>query len=327
MDPDLNQTEIDRLVRAARRAAPAAAPGRSVPEVVAWDVLKAGQIGREHVQLLTSLHENFARRLSHTLGAHLRANLAATLVSAEYLRYRDFLERIPEESYLASCKLMPLAVAGVLQLDRPMAFPILDLLLGGEGSGETPTRDITEIERQILESVMRIICRELQAAWQTVAMEFAFDQRQDATTVQRLMPPDEKTLALSFEVRLAEVRGGLNVALPSLAAHALLRKMSADFEYQRPPSAAGFRETLKKNLSRCPFLAELEVAPIRASVGELASLTVGQLLVLRRPVREPATLIIAGQPAFAASVARQGERRVAHLLQRLAAQRDKEQSS
>ena len=124
----------------------------------------AGQIGREQLQAITQLHETFARNLTHSLGAYLRVVFAATLVSAEHLTYREFLQRIPENNYLASCRLDPMGVNAALQLDLKIAFPIIDLLLGGEGKSLTATREITEIEEQILDSVARIVCRELGVA-------------------------------------------------------------------------------------------------------------------------------------------------------------------
>lgn len=41
-------------------------------------------------------------------------------------------------------------------------------MLGGEGKSSEITRDITEIEEQVLEGVIRIVCRELQTSWQAI---------------------------------------------------------------------------------------------------------------------------------------------------------------
>ena len=194
MEKVLNQEEIDAMVRVARSgrtdrdaSCRVAAPGRALGRA------PAGQIGREQLQAITSLHEGFARNLTHSLGAYLRVVFAATLVSAEHLTYREFLQRIPETTYLASCRLDPMGVNAALQLDLKVAFPIIDLLLGGEGKGMAPTREITEIEEQILDSVARIVCRELGAAWQALALEVGFEERLEAGAAQRLMPPEEKT--------------------------------------------------------------------------------------------------------------------------------------
>src|SRR5437660_3224893 len=197
MEKVLSQEEIEALVQAARGGRLDAYLKPLPPTAKLWDVRESGQIGREQIQSISVLHEGFARNLTHSLGAYLRIVFQAALVSAEHLSYRDFLQRVPEITYLASCKLDPMGVTAVLQLDLSVAFPIIDLLLGGEGRGGALSREITEIEEQILESVMRIICRELGATWHSLSLEFCFDQRQQPGQVQRLIPPDEKTLSLS----------------------------------------------------------------------------------------------------------------------------------
>jgi len=215
MQNELNQEQIDAMVRAARSGGRAEA-GAKETKVELWDVRRAGQIGREQLQAITQLHEGFARSLTDSLGAYLRVVFAATLVSAEHLTYREFLERVPETTYLASCKLEPMGVNGALQLDLKVALPIVDLLLGGQGTGSTTTREITEIEEQIVESVARIVCRDLATAWQAVNLEVEFEKRVEPAEARHLLLPDEKTLSLSFEITMLEVRGGVESGGPSL---------------------------------------------------------------------------------------------------------------
>lgn len=314
MRNELNQEQIDAMVRAARRGGQADAGAAREPKVEAWDVHRAGQIGREQLQAVTQLHEAFARNLTHSLGAYLRVVFNATLVSAEHLSYREFLERVPESTYLAACKLEPMGVKGAVQLDSKVAFPIVDLLLGGEGKGIAATREITEIEEQIVESVARIVCRDLGAAWGAVNLEVVFDKRVEAGEAHRLLRPEEKTLSLSFEITMDEVRGGLNIAVPVSVSHALLRKISAEWNDPRPQGRAESRERLKRRLIECPFSVELGVKGLHADVGELSQLEPGQLLALRKSVNLPASLSVAGVELFHALPARSGETRAAQVL-------------
>jgi flagellar motor switch protein FliM len=313
MEKVLSQEEIDAMVRAARSGGTAQLPAQ--PQVEAWDIRRAGQIGREQLQAITQLHEGFARSLTNALGAYLRVSFAATLVSAEHLTYREFLQRIPEITYLASCRLEPVGVNAALQLDLKVAFPIIDLLLGGEGKGMATSRDITDIEEQILDSVARIICRELGAAWQALALEVVFEQRLETALAQRLMPPEEKTLSLSFEVTMPEVRGGLSFAVPAAVSNALLRKIAA-WSHARPRGSAA-RERLMRRLLECPFDIELGARDVRVPVAALAALVPGQTLVLARSAAEPASLLLAGVEKFRAVPARYGETRAARLLERV----------
>jgi len=317
MEKVLNQEEIDAMVQAARSADHADSQLPSQPRVEPWDLRRAGQIGREQLQAITQLHEGFARNLTHSLGAYLRVVFAAALVSAEHITYREFLQRIPETTYLASCRLNPMDANAALQLDLKVAFPIIDLLLGGEGKGMAETREITEIEEQILDSVARIVCRELGAAWQALSLEVAFEQRLELGLAQRLMSPEEKTLSLSFEVTMSEVRGGLNLAVPASVSNALLRKISADWSHRRPRGGVDSRQRLMRRLLDCPFQIELGAKDVRVPVGALAGLSPGAVLPFARRVSEPASLLVAGIEMFRALPARYGNARAARVLERV----------
>jgi len=310
----LNQEEIDAMVRAARGGSRVQAPPSNQPHVEAWDLRRAGQIGREQLQTINLLHEGFARNLTHSLGAYLRVVFATALVSAEHLTYREFLQRIPETTYLASCRLDPTGLNAALQLDLKVALPIIDLLLGGEGKSMAATREITEIEEQILDAVARIICRELGVAWQALALEVNFEERLETGEAQRIMPAEEKTLSLSFEVTMAEVRGGLNLAVPASVSNALLRKISSEWSHRRPRAGSDFRERLASRLLDCPFELELGATDVRVSVSRLAQLSAGDTLFFARAAAEPASLLVSGTKMFRAVPARCGEGRAARVL-------------
>jgi flagellar motor switch protein FliM len=311
---ELNQEEIDAMVRAARAGGPASSGPAQGPRVEPWDVRRAGQIGRTQLQAITHLHEGFARSLTTALGSYLRVVFTAALVSAEHLTYREFTARIPETTYLAAIKLEPMGVSGALQLDLKIAFPIIDLLLGGEGTAVTAPREITEIEQQIVESVARIICRELGEAWKAVELEVSFDQRVDLDGAHRLMPPSEKVLSLSFEVSLMEVRGGLNLAVPVTLSHALLRKISAQWGDSRPRGPTAWRRQMQRRLLECPFPVELCIDGLSASYGELSQMQPGTLLALRKNAADPASLLVGEVHLFGATPARRGDIRAAQLL-------------
>lgn len=313
MQKVLSQPEIDALVRAARGGGKIDERA-SGPRIERWDARRAGQIGREQLHAITVLHEGFARNLTHSLGAYLRIVFSATLVSAENLAYREFLQRIPETTYLASCRLDPIGVVGAMQLDLKVAFPIIDLLLGGQGTGPATNREITEIEEQILGSVARIICRDLGLAWQAVSLQVSFDQRVAAGEAQRLLPPEEKVLALCFEITMPDIRGGLNLVVPAAASNALLRKISASWSYRRPRGQQEARKRLMSSLENCPFTVELGADRIHASIAELSGLEPGRLLAFDHGATAPASLLVAGIEMFQALPARRERRRVATLL-------------
>ena len=276
-EKSLTQEEIDNLIRAARSGTGAPAPRIQPPAVTAWDGRVAGQIGQEHMQAINRLHQTFALNLTHSLGAYLRIQFEAALVSGEHLTYGEFLQSIPEVTYLASFKLMPVGISVLLQLDLAVAYPLIDLLLGGEGKGATPERGTTEIEEQVLETVMHIIGRELQSAWQALSLEFQFEHRQHPGQVEQLMPVAERILLLSFELNLFDSPGALNLVVPALVSSALLHKI-LERATAKPRLRLESERRLRTRLLNCPFDAELAMPSLRVHLRSLAELSPGTLL-------------------------------------------------
>jgi flagellar motor switch protein FliM len=265
----------------------------------------------EHVW---NLSFDSATNLVDVYVAFLRVVFEAALVSAEHVTYREYLHRLPEITYMCSCKLVPMDVPALLQLDLSVAFPLIDLLLGGEGKGTLEPRDVTEIEEQILESVVQIICRELGIAWQALGLEFRFDRRQQPANALRLMPPDDKMLALTFSITMPESRGTLQLAVPASVSTALLRKLSVDWAYRKPQGPAESKEQVKARILNCPFPLELGLIGVRVQAGELMNMQPGELLLFRQPVEQPATLLVGEHPLFQAFLMRHNQKRVARLI-------------
>jgi len=312
MEKVLNQEEIDAIVQKAR--AQTGASGPVGPTIGPWDIRQAGQISRDQMRLLSGLLETFARSLTDCLGAYLRVEFKCSLVSAEHLNYREFLQRLPEVTYLASCKVLPAGVTAILQLDLTVAYPLVDVLLGGEGSGTPPTRDISEIEEHILESIGRIICRELQTVWQSLGLEFSFEKRHEAAQAAKFMAPEEKNLCLSFELTMPNARGTLNIAVPAVLSNALLRKMAVDWGYRKAARMSDSRAVLQRHLLKCGFSAYLEVSGMRVPMNELTDLQPGAVLRFNRSVDSPAALFLTGTKMLHVRLARSGQARVAQVI-------------
>ena len=70
---------------------------------------------------------------------------------------------------MASLAMKPYEGNAVLELNPALVFPILEMLLGGNGKVSSKiTREITEIEQSILDGLLRIILQNLRSAWHSV---------------------------------------------------------------------------------------------------------------------------------------------------------------
>ena len=312
MDKILKQDEIDALFQAARSPMPEAAqPNDPAAGVVRYNFDQAGQISNEQLRAISMLNDLFARNLTHNLAAWLRCRFQVNLVSAEQIPFNEFLMRIPEISYVTSVRLEPLGAVSVLQLDLALAPPIIDLLLGGEGK-EGPLRELTDIEESILTSVVEIVCRELTAAWQSVGLSFNFERRQMQTQIARIMSVNEKTLCLSFEIRMPQGSGLLNLAFPAVVANTILRRLTYDWGKRRrhaPETMARIETAIRK----VRVGGSLQLPMVRIPATEIQDLRPGKIVRLGISSTVPAEWRVAGQKLAEAKVVRYGSRRGALL--------------
>ena len=314
MEKVLSQEEIDAMVQAARGQ-------HDVPQqhvVQPCSFRKSGQLSSEQTRALTILHEGFARSISQSLGAYLRVVFEATLKSVEQLPYSEFLQRVPEVTYMVSFQVKPIGAAAAMQLDHSLVFPLVDLLLGGTGQCEPMTREISEIEEHIMDGVARIICRELAAAWAPMSTEIELEHRQPTAQMQRFLTAAERTLRLSFDVKLGEATGALNLVFPLSISNTLLRKLSSDWSYGKLRTVSRSGQKLAEKMLDCPFPIGLAIPDIKLHIQNLLEIAEGDVCNLGVPVRMPAALIVAGREIFEAEPVRQGRHRAAQVRQSIA---------
>jgi flagellar motor switch protein FliM len=306
----LQQNEIEALFQAARSSVAGGARAPREARVVPYSFSLAGQISNEQMRAISMLNDLFARNLTHNLAAWLRTRFQVNLVSAEQIPFNEFLLRIPEINYVASVRLEPLGAISVLQFDLNLAPPIIDLLLGGDGK-DGPLRELTDIEESILGSVVEIICRELTAAWQPVGLSFVFERRQMQTQVARIMAVTEKTLCLSFEIRMPHNSGLLNLAFPAVVANAVLRRLTTDWGRRR--HGGEIRARMGTLARRIRLGGCLQSPTVRVAASALESLAPGSLLCLDVAANTLPHWRVAGQTLHAASAVRQGPHRAARI--------------
>lgn len=311
MEKMLGQEEIDALFQAARAATPEPPRTEVRTRAVPYSYASAGQISNEQLRAISMLNDLFARNLTHNLAAWLRTRFQVNLVSAEQIPFNEFLLRIPEISYVASVRMEPLGALSVLQLDLALAPPMIDLLLGGEGQ-DGPLRELTDIEESILGSVVEIICRELTAAWQSVGMSFNFERRQMQTQVARLMSVNEKTLCLSFEIRMPHSSGLLNLAFPAVVSNTILRRLTSDWGRRRR-HATDTRARVEAAARKIRFGGALQLPAVRVPASAIENLEPGTVLRFDLSASSLAEWRIGGQLLSKAQAIRTGAHRAARL--------------
>jgi flagellar motor switch protein FliM len=309
MQKILNQEEIDALFRRALGTKSTKKAG-DARHVTLCDFRSAGQITKEQLRLLTGLHETFARNLGHSLGAYLRVELEMAVVSVEQLTYAEFLQRMPEATYYGSLKVNDLEKRAGITIEMPIAFPIMDLLLGGRGRSEIQIRQLTEIEEEIFGSVLSMIVRELNSCWKAMGLDFNFEGRVAQTSAAEINSPTERILTISFELRMLETQATLNIVFPSAVSVLMQRALQKS---SRRGSNAVAMEHLRNRLLQSDFQLELAMPPVGVRAKDLLEMEAGSVLALLHKIQEPVSLTVAGSRLFQAFPVAKNEKRAGYI--------------
>src|SRR5258708_3860878 len=227
MARQLSQQEIDAVFqniqgRQAERA--------GTKRAALFDFRRPDRIAKSQLRAIHQLHDNFVRNLVSSLSAYLRSYVIVNLVSVEQLSYSEFLECLPSPTCIASLSLRPYDGNAVLELNSSLIFPILEILLGGDGKLQfNAQREITEIEQVLLDGLLRLILRDLQEAWTFVTpIDFTIENIETEPQFLQILAPTEAVVAVAIEIRIGDSIGMMNIAMPSI----IIKMMRQKFDQQ-----------------------------------------------------------------------------------------------
>jgi len=291
----LSQEEIDALINSL------SGPAAPVKEVEAKRIKsfdfrfnkRLDKFSNNQLQTLRTLHENFTRLLNNSLSVYLRTRVEASIVSIEQISYGDFIASIGIPSILAIYSMDPLPGSGVVQVDLNLVFSIIDRLLGGPGWFPNKLRDLTDIERTLMQRFMARMLNSYRESWNyllTLSLKIeALDS--NPQFIPRIIPLDQIVAYVSMELKVGDMAGVMNFCLPYLVLQSVGSQLT-DFQWS-PTVVAGRGMTeedlaqLTRNVERAGVDLQVELGKTHVSLRDLVALKPGDVLVFDKPTSEP----------------------------------------
>ncbi len=240
-------------------------------------------MSKEQIRSLHFLHDRFARNIGTSLSAYLRSATEVSVVSVEQFTYSEFLMSLPDPTAFYALSLPPIDGLGALELNPSIAFAMIDRMLGGSGRPPQLSRALTEIEQNVIDSVVKLILENLTEAWAPiVSVHFRIHGRETRPQMLQVAAPNEVFILLVFDIKIAEARGMLNLCVPASVGAGFAQGWHGT---HREPTA-GERRRLFENLSRVPVEVSASIGT-RIQARDLLVLRAGDYLSLGRLIRMP----------------------------------------
>ena len=308
MNRTLSQREIDALFSNATAGQPQENPAR---KVVPFDFRRPDRIAKSQLRAIHQLHETFVHNLVSSLSAYLRTYLLVNLVSVEQLSCEEFLNGLPSPTCMLSLGLRPYDGYGLLELSPALVFPILEVLLGGDGKFPSALRrEITEIEQKLLDSLFRIILNDLKEAWQAVApIEFTIHTVETVPQFLRVLAPTEAVVAVGIEIRIGDNVGMMNIAVPSIIAKMMRQKFDQQWSMRRTQSTETEQAAMLARIRPSRLALDVRLRGPRLLARDLLRLAEGDVLTFDYPVSRPLDGLLNGKLKFRGRVVETGRKR------------------
>ena len=196
-------------------------PLSSAPGASDFESDGSAPLAAEQIAIVTAVYRGFARSAAESLATLARAPFQFRLTGVQRLSCRELRSRWPAPAALASVSLDPLPGAALFAVDRPLAFLLIDRLLGGGGAAMVPERGLSEIEGTVLQRGLAALLPDLQQAWAPVCAvvpRLEYLERQADTT--DLLAPDTRLVCATFAAAAGGETGHVHLAVAeaSLAA-------------------------------------------------------------------------------------------------------------
>jgi flagellar motor switch protein FliM len=197
----------------------------------------------------------------------------------------------------------------VLELNPSLVFPIIEILLGGNGKpGTAANREITEIEQNVLDGLFRIILQALAEAWKDV-LPVTLTLDSVGKEARLIHAPHEPVVAVSIDIKLEEGGGRLNLAIPTEIVTMQGEGADAQSTPRKVEASEAEQGRMLELLRDAKVTVEAHLDGPMLRVRELLELKEGDVLTFDHPIGEPVGGFVNGKRKFAAQIVSTGKKK------------------
>ncbi len=287
-----------------------------------FDFRRPDRIAKSQLRAIHQLHDNFVRNLVSSLSAYLRSYLIINLVSVEQLSYSEFLECLPSPTCIASLGLKPYDGNAVLELNSSLIFPILEILLGGDGKLQfSAQREITEIEQVLLDGLLRLILRDLHEAWTFVTpIDFTIENIETEPQFLQILAPTEAVVAVAIEIRIGDSIGMMNIAMPSIIIKMMRQKFDQQWTLRKSASTDIEQQRVLDLIRPSTLPSEVLLSGPQVLLRDLINLEEGDVLNFEFPASRPLDFLLSGRTRYLGEMVDTGRRTAFRISEQLTEQ-------
>jgi flagellar motor switch protein FliM len=262
------------------------------------------------LQKVKSRAEHFAHYLGGHLSMFLRKELTLQLTKFESNSYKNFTRDIGEPACVRLFKMQEINGVCILNISPKLAVSIVEILLGGQGLSTTDERDLTDIEKALIDDAVNIIIEEYCRQWEDILhVTPKIIGRESSGRFLQTSPKDALMLTISMEATFGDVSGTILLGIPYYTINPIVQRLAEKdtdkkIDIDDNPRVSTWHSSYD-NID-VPVSAEWDT--FQLSVKELLSLRAGDIIELPNELISNVMLRVEGKICFEGEVGVEGDR-------------------
>lgn len=275
----LSQNEIDELLKALNTGeidVQQIQNSTNERKIRNYSFKKPDKFAKDHLKTLRFIHESYARLIQNFLSGYLRTFVQAEFITVDSLQYSEFSNSLSNPAVLAIVDFSPLNGSIILEISPPIAFAMIDRILGGKGSAIEKIRAFSEIELAIIDRIIIQILNLMREPWENViAIKPRLEKTETNAQFAQIINPNEMVALVTLNARIGETEGMINICIPHMVVEPIIPKLSTKLWFTSVE-----KEVTSQNRASIETRIENTRVPIRAILGT-TSITVNDFLDLQ----------------------------------------------
>jgi flagellar motor switch protein FliM len=264
-------------------------------QVKPYDFQRRDALEKARLRLLQPILEVLCHRIASALTSTLRTPVKVDISELEQQRWEEYVNALPDPTFLTGATVVPTGGRIILHFPLPLAMTLVEIRLGGPGTGNIPDRSLTEIEQRLVTEVAHGVLTEMPPAF-SPAMSLSMGAISSVSSAMYLpgSSPSEMCLLVGINVELnesvtqtASICMPLVVLLPILDAIERLDKVESEEGGEAPAK-------LRDRLHATDVEIRVHWPEVHLSPEELLSLVPGDVVPLHRARDLPIVLSVGG---------------------------------
>ncbi len=299
----LSQEEIDALLEVVDDEESADIVADEVidqRQIILYDFKRPNRVSKEQLRAVKGIHDKMARNLSSQISAIMRSIVEIQLHSVDQMTYGEFLMSLPSPTSFNVFSMKPLDGSGIIEINPSIAFPMIDRLLGGKGESFESSRELTDIELNLLDAILRIITQKLRAAWEPIADIYPnIETKESSPNVVQIVSQNEIVIMVVMELIVGNSSGMINICYPVIYLESILPKLAnRDIMLGSSSTKKSRNKELNVLIKRADINVEGVLGRTTLSVKELLDLKKNDIIRLDRNADDTAIVSVNKKDMF-----------------------------